>query len=196
MAGRGAQNAGRRRKDGLEVAAGSGPPQTFAFARVAILTTLLLMAVYTAFAVARIQSEPTRPSQGGAALPGRAATLSAQLEAELAALRGGLAAAQAALEADPDNPLEAAETGLRVAGGVARTLVVVEGDQAIAEAGQQVVRTDIPQSMLGVLSDLAVKARELPITDVELTPPTIDNVEPDYALTRSLVAEAVAPPAE
>ncbi|MEW6017933.1 MAG: ATP-binding protein [Pseudomonadota bacterium] len=135
MAGRGGQNAGRRRKDGLEVAAGSGPPQTFAFARVAILTTLLLMAVYTAFAVARIQSEPTRPSQGGAALPGRAATLSAQLEAELAAVRGGLAAAQAALEADPDNPLEAAETGLRVAGGVARTLVVVEADQEIAEAG-------------------------------------------------------------
>lgn len=68
--------------------------------------------------------------------------------------------------------------------------------QAIAEAGQQVVRTDIPQAMLGVLSDLAVKARELPITDVELTPPTIDNVEPDYALTRSLVAETVAPPEE
>lgn len=68
--------------------------------------------------------------------------------------------------------------------------------QSIAEAGTQVVRTDIPQSMLGVLSDLAVKARELPIVDVELTPPTIDNVEPDYALTRSLVAEAVAPRAE
>lgn len=68
--------------------------------------------------------------------------------------------------------------------------------QAIAEAGTQVVRTDIPQSMLGVLSDLAVKARELPIVDVELTPPTIDNVEPDYTLTRSLVAEAVVPPEE
>lgn len=68
--------------------------------------------------------------------------------------------------------------------------------QAIAEAGQQVVRTDIPQSMLGLLSDLAVKARDLPIADVELTPPTIDNVEPDYELVRSLIAEALAPPAE
>lgn len=68
--------------------------------------------------------------------------------------------------------------------------------QSIAEAGQQVVRTDIPQSMLGLLSDLAVKARELPIADVELTPPTIDNVYPDYELVRSLVAEALAPPAE
>ncbi|KQV25497.1 LCP family protein [Yonghaparkia sp. Root332] len=68
--------------------------------------------------------------------------------------------------------------------------------ESIADAGTQVVRTDIPQSMLGVLSDLAVKARELPIADVELTPPTIDNVEPDYELVRSLVAEALAPEGE
>ena len=65
--------------------------------------------------------------------------------------------------------------------------------ESIADAGTQVVRTDIPQSMLGVLSDLAVKARELPIADVELTPPTIDNVEPDYELARSMIAEALEP---
>ncbi|MDO8338773.1 MAG: LCP family protein [Microcella sp.] len=65
--------------------------------------------------------------------------------------------------------------------------------ESIASAGTQVVRTDIPQSMLGVLSDLAVKARELPIADVELTPPAIDNVEPDYELARSMIAEALDP---
>jgi polyisoprenyl-teichoic acid--peptidoglycan teichoic acid transferase len=65
--------------------------------------------------------------------------------------------------------------------------------QAIAEAGTQVVRTDIPRAMLGLLTELAAKARELPIVDIELTPPTIDNVEPDYELVRQLVAEAVAP---
>lgn len=65
--------------------------------------------------------------------------------------------------------------------------------ESIADAGTQVVRTDIPQSMLGVLSDLAVKARELPIADVELTPPTIDNVEPDYELARSMIADALEP---
>jgi LCP family protein required for cell wall assembly len=65
--------------------------------------------------------------------------------------------------------------------------------EAIADAGTQVVRTDIPQSMLGILSDLAVKARALPIGDVELTPPTVDNVVPDYSLIRSLVADAIAP---
>nr|WP_182491746.1 LCP family protein [Microcella alkalica] len=65
--------------------------------------------------------------------------------------------------------------------------------ESIADAGTQVVRTDIPQSMLGVLSDLAAKARELPIANVELTPPTIDNVEPDYELAHSMIAEALAP---
>ena len=45
----------------------------------AILTTLLLMAVYTAFAVARIQSEPTSASQLGVVLPGRAEALAARL---------------------------------------------------------------------------------------------------------------------
>ncbi|MFP5250989.1 MAG: LCP family protein, partial [Actinomycetes bacterium] len=65
--------------------------------------------------------------------------------------------------------------------------------ESIANAGTQVVRTDIPQSMLGVLTDLAAKSRELPITDVELIPPTIDNVYPDFELARSLVQDAIAP---
>ncbi len=58
------------------MAAGARPRPTFAFARVAILTTLLLMAVYTAFAVQRIQSEPSGAAAASAALPGRAATQS------------------------------------------------------------------------------------------------------------------------
>lgn len=70
---------------------------------------------------------------------------------------------------------------------------VVTRFRDIANAGSNVVRTDIPQSMVGLLSDLAVKARALAIVDVELTPPTIDNVEPDYEFARSLVADAVAP---
>ena len=39
-----------------------------------------------------------------------------------------------------------------------------------------------------------MKSRELPITDVELVPPTVDYVNPDYAMVRELVAAAVAPP--
>lgn len=65
--------------------------------------------------------------------------------------------------------------------------------QAIAEASSDLVRTDVPQSMLGVLSDLAVKSRSHEIRRLELVPPTIDNVDPDWQLIRQLVADAVAP---
>ncbi|HMP63691.1 MAG TPA: hypothetical protein PKA17_11580, partial [Phenylobacterium sp.] len=85
------------------------------------------MAVYTAFDVARIQSEPTRVTHGGAALPGEAATLAARLETELAAARGGLAAASAALTSDPESPLEAAELALKTGAGVVEAVAVLDG---------------------------------------------------------------------
>ncbi|MES1169716.1 MAG: LCP family protein, partial [Leifsonia sp.] len=42
--------------------------------------------------------------------------------------------------------------------------------QAVADAGAQVVKTDIPQGMLAPFVTLAAKTRELPVTKVELTP--------------------------
>lgn len=65
--------------------------------------------------------------------------------------------------------------------------------QAIAEASSGLVRTDIPQSMLGVFSDLAVLSRDHEIRRLELVPPLIDNLDPDWALIRDLVDGAVAP---
>ena len=66
--------------------------------------------------------------------------------------------------------------------------------QAIAQAGSQVVRTDIPQSTLGAFVDLASKTRELEVTTVELIPENgVDPAEPDYDYIRELVAAGVAP---
>lgn len=66
--------------------------------------------------------------------------------------------------------------------------------QAIAEAGSQVVKTDIPQGTLGYFVDLASKTRELPITDVELVPANdVDPAAPDFVYIRELVAAATAP---
>ncbi|CAN5124884.1 hypothetical protein BH09ACT5_BH09ACT5_24120 [soil metagenome] len=62
--------------------------------------------------------------------------------------------------------------------------------QAIAEAGAEVVRTDIPQAMLGHFVELAGKARTQDIAKVELVPPEVDPEQPDYAYVRQLVAEA------
>jgi LCP family protein required for cell wall assembly len=63
--------------------------------------------------------------------------------------------------------------------------------QAIAEAGQQVVKTNIPQGMLGPFVELAGKTRLLPIESVELVPPLVDPQYPDFAYIHQLVSEAL-----
>jgi LCP family protein required for cell wall assembly len=67
--------------------------------------------------------------------------------------------------------------------------------QAVAAAGSQVVKTDIPQGMLGYFVDLASKTKKLPIVPVQLTPENdIDPENPDYAQIRQLITTALAPP--
>ncbi len=69
--------------------------------------------------------------------------------------------------------------------------------QEIAAAGSEVVKTDVPQGMLGYLTDLASKTKQLPVTDVELVPDNgVDPEDPDYEYIRQLVHQAVFPPAE
>lgn len=64
--------------------------------------------------------------------------------------------------------------------------------QAVANAGTQVVKTDIPQGTLAEFVSLAIKAKSQPITDLEIVPPTYDNVHPDFAAIRAAVAKATA----
>lgn len=66
--------------------------------------------------------------------------------------------------------------------------------QGIATASEKVVSTDIPQSELGPLTDLALKARSQQVTSVQFVPPLIKPVRPDYGLIRSTVRAALAPP--
>ncbi|MEV8214479.1 LCP family protein [Leifsonia sp. NPDC077715] len=70
---------------------------------------------------------------------------------------------------------------------------VVSKFQDIAKAGSQVMKTDIPQSMLGYFVDLGMKTRKLPISQLELVPPTIDPTEPDYTQIHQLVQQALHP---
>ena len=71
--------------------------------------------------------------------------------------------------------------------------VVMPRLETVLDAGVGIVRTDIPRSMLGVLGDLGVRGRDVPLRELELVPPTIDHVNPDFGSIRQLVAEAVAP---
>lgn len=70
---------------------------------------------------------------------------------------------------------------------------VVTKFQAVAKAGEDVVKTDIPQSMLGVFADLAMKTRALPIDRLELVPPAVDPEDPDFDVIHQMVAKALAP---
>jgi LCP family protein required for cell wall assembly len=70
---------------------------------------------------------------------------------------------------------------------------VVSKFEGIASAGTQVVKTDIPQSMLGYFVDLGMKTRKLPVKQLELVPPTIDPTHPDYDQIHGLVKAALAP---
>lgn len=64
--------------------------------------------------------------------------------------------------------------------------------QGIAKAGAQVIKTDVPQGMLGYFANLGSKTKALPINRIELTPPTIDPEDPDFSQIRDLVAASLA----
>jgi len=61
--------------------------------------------------------------------------------------------------------------------------------QSVAQAGAQVVSTDIPQSMLGFFVELATKSRALPVDSLELVPPLVDTEYPDFDDIHNLVGQ-------
>jgi hypothetical protein len=66
--------------------------------------------------------------------------------------------------------------------------------QAVAAAGQQVVSTDIPQSMLSYFVELGAKTRDLPLTKIDFVPPLIEEeAQPDFALIQQTVDAALVP---
>ena len=72
---------------------------------------------------------------------------------------------------------------------------VLDRFQQILSAGDHLVQTDIPQTMLGPFVDLAVKAKEQPFASIELTPAGgVDAEDPDYAQIREMIQAALYPP--
>ena len=65
----------------------------------------------------------------------------------------------------------------------------------VASAGADLVKTDLPQSLLPYFAELALKAKEQPVTTIELTPEGgVDDLDPDFAYVRQLVQQALHPP--
>jgi LCP family protein required for cell wall assembly len=67
--------------------------------------------------------------------------------------------------------------------------------QDVAAAGRDIVQTDLPQSLIPALADLALKAKELPVSTIELTPAGgIDEYDPDYPYIAELIRTTLHPP--
>lgn len=67
----------------------------------------------------------------------------------------------------------------------------------VAEAGTALIDTDLPQDKLPEFFDLMLKAKELPVTTIELTPDNgVDEFEPDYAFIHELMQQSLHPPTE
>ena len=64
--------------------------------------------------------------------------------------------------------------------------------QEIADASKELLSTDIPGSELDRFVDLALKARNEPISTVSFVPPMIATEDPDYDLIRTKVDDALA----
>ena len=68
--------------------------------------------------------------------------------------------------------------------------------QAIASAGEQMIRTDIPSAMLSQYVELATKARKLGIKELSLTPPKFDMIHPNFSAIRETVKASFTEKAE
>lgn len=66
-------------------------------------------------------------------------------------------------------------------------VTVVAKFDALAAAGGHILTTDMPRSDIGRLSDLALKARSLPISSISFVPPLIFPGSPKYDVLRATV---------
>ncbi len=71
----------------------------------------------------------------------------------------------------------------------AKTVLSNFGD--IAAAGKQVISTSIPASEVDTFVNLSLKTKNLPVSSVSFVPPKIDTGDPDWALIKTMVADAV-----
>lgn len=137
--GRGGARLGGTAKAGPTAPAAPRASRTRApsqsFARIAILSAVLLLAIYTASGLKRIEDQ-SRAQPADAFLAAKAGLIAGRVEANLAAQRAGLSAASDLLARDPDATAEAAQIALRAAGGEAVAVAVVGPGGILALAGR------------------------------------------------------------
>nr|WP_239579749.1 LCP family protein [Microlunatus panaciterrae] len=61
----------------------------------------------------------------------------------------------------------------------------------IAAAGKEIVETDVPSSEISTLMDLALKARQLPVSSVAFVPPLVYPGNPKFDVVRATVQKKI-----
>jgi two-component system cell cycle sensor histidine kinase PleC len=115
---------------------------TTTLVRMAVLSALLLLALYTVFDIVRL----THGLERAAGPPGQdpaPAALAGQVEAGTARLDAALQAAGAIVQRFPGNPIDAAEAGLKAARPSAQALALV-GDEGVRAAAGDAQGIDWP----------------------------------------------------
>ncbi len=157
MANRGSvgENGPASARDGIIASPAKGVPGQ-AFARLAILSLMLLLAIYTGAAVLRIQRQPQAATTANSALPQRAEALAAHLDTEAASLRGGVLATRDLLTHETTQPVDAAQAGLTVTAGTGLAVGVVGDRGLVALAGK-----DNGYDWVGIAKDAERSGREV-----------------------------------
>ncbi len=77
----------------------------------------------------------------------------------------------------------------------AKPLNLLRRYQSLASAGKQIIRSDIPASLLPAFVDLALKTKNSQLTSVVFKPSErFSPSDPDFAWMRKVVRKAIAPP--
>ena len=110
---------------------------TSAYVRISVLLALLMLAIYTGFAIVKLQRETREarlaPNASGAQAAAEA--LAGHAEGEIARLQAALTAAGAVAQRLPAQPMDAAEAAFKAARPSARAVALVGGDGVRAVAG-------------------------------------------------------------
>ncbi len=119
--------------DGIAFAAPRRSTSTYV--RITVALALLTLAVYTGFAIVKLQRE-ARPVPAVGDARAAAVSLSGRAEGEIAGLEAALAAAGAVAQRAPAQPMDVAEAALKATRQTAKAVAYVGDDGVRAVAGQ------------------------------------------------------------
>ncbi|HEY3889729.1 MAG TPA: ATP-binding protein [Caulobacteraceae bacterium] len=137
MAGGGDSSGAHSAFGGAEGVAFAAPPRgsTSAYIRIAVLLALLILAIYTGFAIVKLERSAQQAPAAGDGAAAVADSLAGRAEGEIARLQAALTAAGAVAQRLPAQPMDAAEAAFKAARPAARAVAVVGDDGVRAVAG-------------------------------------------------------------